>query len=202
MATEKIFAAESLPQDYIETKKIDLQRDTRLLVWINLLSLSIAAVFALIGCLVHPILPWYREFYARFLTKPFANIFALLLLVVAMVVYMIGHELIHGVFFKKYSGKKPKYGFTGIYAFAHCEAYYPRKQYLIIGLAPVVLFGALFLLLNLCLPALWFWSIYILQIINLSGAAGDAYVTAVLLKQPADILIYDEGTGMTVFAKE
>ena len=41
-----------------------------------------------------------------------------------------------------------------------------------------------------------------LQIINLSGAAGDLIVTIKFSGFPKDILIRDYGVGMTVFSKE
>jgi len=59
---------------------------------------------------------------------------------------------------------------------------------LIIALAPVVFFGIIFLLLNVLLPIEWFWFIYFFQIINLSGAAGDFYVTYLMRKFSDDVL--------------
>ena len=52
---------------------------------------------------------------------------------------MILHEIIHGGFMKAFSGLKPRYGFTGLYAYAGSDALFNRRQYLIIAFAPVVI---------------------------------------------------------------
>ena len=118
------------------------------------------------------------------------------------IIYMILHELTHGIFFKKYSGAKVKYGFNGLYAFAKCDAYFNKREYLIIGLSPVVILGVLCLCLNIFLGQTLFWYIYSVQIINLSGAAGDLYVTWILRKMQDDTLISDAGVSMIIYEKK
>ena len=58
------------------------------------------------------------------------------------------------------------------------------------------------MLLNIFLPESWFWVVYFVQIINLSGAAGDIYIAGLMSRLPADILIYDEGVAMNIYARE
>jgi hypothetical protein len=65
----------------------------------------------------------------------------------------------------------------------------------------VVLFGILLGAVCAWVPASWFWVPYALQIFNLSGAAGDLFVTFRFSRMPKDILIKDSGVGMTVYAK-
>jgi hypothetical protein len=48
----------------------------------------------------------------------------------------------------------------------------------------------------------WFWVVYTLQICNIAGAAGDAFITLKLISLPTNILIHDVGTTMAVYAKE
>ena len=86
--------------------------------------------------------------------------------------YLILHELVHGITMKACGTKKVRYGFTGLYCYAGSEDYYGKKSYLIIALAPVVLFFFLLIPINLIVPREWFWVVYFLQIGNLSGAAG------------------------------
>ena len=102
---------------------------------------------------------------------------------------------------KRFSGMKAKYGFTGLYAYAGSEAYFNRRSYLIISLAPVALWGALLMILNFALPVSWFWFVYIVQIMNLSGASGDFYVSVYMSRLPRTILIQDSGTSMDVYAR-
>jgi len=49
-------------------------------------------------------------------------------------------------------------------------------------------------------PTGWFWVVYILQICNISGAAGDLYISFRLRKLPDDILVQDSGVSMRVFS--
>lgn len=56
--------------------------------------------------------------------------------------------------------------------------------------------------MNLFVPQNWFWVVYFIQIFNISGAAGDFYVTAKFSKMPDDILISDSGIGMKVYSAE
>lgn len=69
-----------------------------------------------------------------------------------------------------------------------------------VALAPVVLWGIVLLIINLLVSDEWIWIVYLIQITNISGAAGDFYVTAKFLKMPEDILVKDRGVSMTVYA--
>jgi len=51
-------------------------------------------------------------------------------------------------------------------------------------------------------PVEWVWVIYFLQMFNISGAAGDFFVTAKFLRFPDDILVKDHGTDMVVYSKK
>ena len=44
--------------------------------------------------------------------------------------------------------------------------------------------------------------VWILQIANVSGAAGDVFVTLRLLRLPRDLLVRDTGVAMTVYSAE
>ena len=68
--------------------------------------------------------------------------------------------------------------------------------------ALLVLWGLLIAIINPFVPLEWFWVVYSLQIINMSGAAGDLFVTIKFSGFPKDILIRDYGVSMTVFSKE
>jgi hypothetical protein len=89
-----------------------------------------------------------------------------------------------------------------MYAYAGSEAYFNKKSYIIIALAPVVIWGAVLGVLCAVLPQSWFWVVYLIQIGNISGAAGDFYVTFKFLKLPKDILVNDTGVAMTVYTKK
>ena len=49
-------------------------------------------------------------------------------------------------------------------------------RYLIIAFAPVVILGIILAVLTVAFYETAFWTLYLIQIVNLSGAAGDFYV--------------------------
>lgn len=133
--------------------------------------------------------------------NPFKPLCTVLIILGLIIAYMILHEIVHGFFFRKFSGQKAKYGFTGLYAFAKSDAFYNKKEFLIIALSPIVILGSFCLILNIVLGATYFWYVFAIQIVNISGAAGDLYVALVLIKMPDEILISDEGVSMTIYGK-
>lgn len=190
-------SCEVLPEGYRELLKVDLQKDKKLALIVNGIALAIAAVMAVIGQLIVPIQTLFdMEAGLGMYTLRFV------VLIVGVIAYIILHELVHGVVMKHYSGKKPFYGFTGLYAYAGSKCYFDRKSYIVIALAPIVVWGVVLLILNLFAAGAWFWVVYFIQISNVSGAAGDFYVSARFSRMPEDILVNDVGVSMTVYTKE
>ena len=186
-----------LPDGYREIYSLNLQKDKKKAVIVNAVAIIIGVAMAL---------------FAHFFVSPVSSLFDFSdgfgmyflrfgVLIASSVAYIILHEAVHGVAMKICGTKKVKYGFTGLYAFAGSLDYYPLGSYVFIALAPVVLFGAIFAVACSFLDGAWFWVIYILQITNISGAAGDFFVTVRFLLLPKDILVRDFGVGMTVFSK-
>ena len=78
---------------------------------------------------------------------------------------------------------------------------YTLKTMAYVSLAsPIVLWGVVLAVVNILVPAEWFWVIYIIQVLNLSGAAGDLYVSVKFSRLPRDILVQDYGIGMVVYS--
>lgn len=184
-----------LPDGYREILSIDLQKNKKLLLLVNVIGLIITAAMLIPALLLVPISSLFDmstglgAYALRFGT-----------LVIGMIAYIVLHELVHGIFMKALSGVKPLYGFTGAYAYAGSDAYFNKKSYIVIALAPVVIWGAVLAVLNCFTSPAWFWVVYLIQICNLSGAGGDLYVTAKFSRLPRDILVRDTGVAMTVFA--
>ena len=186
----------TLPDGYAGLCSIDLQKDKRLALLINGLALLIALPLVFLGNRIVPL----RTLFS--MDDGFGFYFLRLgMLTAGYAAYVVLHELVHGAAMKLCGTKKVRYGFCGMYAYAGSEDYYSRGAYIFIALAPVVLFLAVFAVANLLVPLSWFWTIYLLQIINVSGAAGDIYVTCRFLRMPKDILIKDVGTSMEVYQK-
>lgn len=190
-------AVAHLPEYYKEILRIDLQKDKKLALIVNILAIVIAVVLAVPAHFVVPIFSLFN------MESGFDNyLLRFAVLLVAIVLYMVLHELVHGAVMKLCGTKKVKYGFTGMYAFAGSDDYYDKKAYLIIALSPVVLWGILLAVWSCFVSPEWFWVIYLVQITNLSGAAGDLFVTVKFLKLPKDILVKDYGVSMVVYSRQ
>ena len=188
---------ENLPDDYREIYSIDLQKDKKMSVIVNGLAVVIAALLAIP---MNFVVPFYTMFNLETGTK--AMLIKYGVLIALMITYMILHEIVHGIAMRICGTKKVKYGFTGLYAFAGSKDFYDIKSYIFIALAPVVLWWVILGVVNLFVPIGWFWVVYLIQIVNLSGAAGDLFVTIKFSRLPKDILVQDYGVGMKVFSKE
>ncbi len=192
-----IKAVSVLPEGYQAYFSIDLQKNKRLALLVNGLAIVIGVIMALPMHFVVPINTLFDmeqgigSYFLRFGV-----------LTVGMTVYIVLHEAIHGAAMKLCGTKKVKYGYTGLYAFAGSDDYYSKRPYQFIALAPILLWGVVLLIANMLVPISWFWVIYIIQISNISGAAGDIYVTVRFAKLPKDILVKDAGTSMTIYAKK
>jgi len=180
-----------LPAGYKQILHIDLQNDKKLMLIVNVLAVVISVVMIVVAAFFMPL----SRFWAFNLTQ-------LVVLCLGFIAYMVLHELVHGITMRCFSEAKVKYGFTGMYAFAGSDAYYCRKHYVIIALAPIVVWGIVLGILNFAVPNNWFYVVYLIQLGNISGAAGDLYVSWCFRKLPADILVRDTGVAMTVFSRE
>lgn len=190
-------AVNKLPEGYREICEIDLQKNKKLAIPLNLVSIAIGVLMAAI---MHFVVPIFSLFSMESGIKNYMLRFAAL--IVLMVLYLILHELVHGVAMKICKTEKVKYGFTGLYAYAGSDDYYDKKAYIFIALAPVVLWGVIIAVINPFVPDEWFWVVYMIQIANISGAAGDFYVTAKFSKLPNDILVQDQGVRMKVYSQK
>lgn len=190
-------AVKELPVGYKEIFSVNLQKDKKIATIINVGAILIAVLMAV------P-MNFYIQISTLFdFTQGVKNYFTrFIVLMVSMIAYLILHEAVHGVAMKICGTKKVKYGFTGLYAYAGSDDFYDKKSYIFIALAPVVLWGIVLAVVNCFVSQNWFWVVYLIQISNISGAAGDIYVTAKFSKMPDDILVTDCGVGMTVYSAE
>ena len=162
----------TLPDGYAGLCSIDLQKDKRLALLINGLALLIALPLVFLGNRIVPLRTRFS------MDDGFGFYFLRLgMLTAGYAAYVVLHELVHGVCMKYFSGAPVRYGFTGLYAYAGSEAYFTKKRYFIIALAPVAVWGVVLL------------------------AAGDFYVVWRFAAMPPDILVRDAGVDMTVYSR-
>ena len=185
-----------LPAGYREILHIDLQKDKKLMLIVNILAaLLMIAMFAA----AIPYVPISTMFDFGDITGMWVKTMTMC---IGFVAYMFLHEAVHGIVMRHYCDAKVTFGFTGMYAFAASKAYYCRKHYIVIALAPIIVWGILLGILNFMVPNQWFYVVYFIQAGNISGAAGDLYVSWRMSRLPKDILVQDDGVSMTVFSAE
>ncbi len=185
-----------LPPGYRSILTIDLQKNKKLALLVNGMALLIAVLMIAAALLLVPIGSLAGDGGLRGILVKLAVMYG------GMFVYIILHEAVHGIAMRQFSDAKVRFGFTGLYAYAGSDAYYCRKHYITIGLAPVVAWGIVLGILNVLVPKDWFYVVYMIQMTNISGAAGDLYVSWKMNRLPEDILIQDSGVAMTVYSAE
>ena len=176
----------TLPEGYKKMMTIDLLNDKNPMLTVCVINLVLLVLTFSLG----------------FLFSPFKFNLWLILSVPLIYIYMLLHELVHGILMYLFSKVKPTYGFNLAYAYAGSTAYFSKVHYIIIALAPIIIWGiVLAVICSYTAGTNLFWPFYIVQCINIGGAAGDIYVTFLFSKMPKDILVNDTGLKMTVFKK-
>ena len=185
----------ALPGGYRERLTIDLQKDRKTA---HTVSIAAAVVMLALLWIGHRLVPIGLFLPAG--EAPGMSFLRLLVMLLGMAAYLVLHELTHAAAMKLCGAGKLRFGFTGAYAYAGSEGdYFGKRAYAFIALAPLVLWTLLLTLPLLAVPRAWFWAVYFIQVANISGSAGDVYVTLRMAGLPETILIRDTGLNMTVY---
>lgn len=183
-----------LPPGYSLQREVKLPEDRSALKIMAVLQLVLAGALILFGALRHPV----REAFSMGAARTAA---AFCMTAAGIFLYFLAHEWVHGVFIRVFTGRSAAFGFElkkGM-AYAYSKAYLPRIPYVIIALAPLTVWTALLGMLLGDVPESWFWYLYLIQIVNVSGAAGDLYVSWLTLGMPTETLILDSGMEMRFY---
>lgn len=190
-------ATQTLPVGYIQTGEINLKKDKRLMILLNLGALM---VFALSFYLLSAFTAWARpEILSFSSTITLTNLLGALGLTVLT---LLLHEGLHGLCFWIFSRSRPVFGWRPLYAYAGAPGwFFPKRQFSLTALAPLVSLGAAGLLLLLLAPINWVFMIVLLVALNTSGSSGDVFVFIRLLKSSPTSLTKDTGEVVTFFER-
>src|SRR5690606_32150798 len=122
-----------------------------------------------------------------------------LITVVLVFVYIALHESVYSVFIQIFCRSCPAYRIRFPFLSVGSEAYFNRRSFIIIALAPVTIWGAALISLLALVPNPLFLSVYILMIVNFAGSAGDYIQAYIALTSPADTLFQDNGKATALF---
>jgi hypothetical protein len=187
-----------LPEGFREILSVDLQKDHTAAEKVRGLCLALFAALILLGLGIVP-----ASALLEHLREPPGLPLRAGVLLAGTILYPALHELSHAAVMKAYGARKLRFGFTGAYAYAgSTEDFFGKRAHRRIALAPLALWTPVFALLCALVPRDWFWVAWFWQCLNVSGAAGDLYVTLRLRRLPEDILVRDAGVDMTVYAKQ
>ena len=190
MNQSKRFAEWDLPEGYALFRTIDLAKNRKENAIVSALSLALLVVVFAFGFLIREDTGAAGEEYLPVMAAGLVAFFA----------YIVLHEAVHGIFMWYFSKQKPHFGISLQYAYAGSKAYFRKTPYLIIALAPVAVWGVVFLAAALLAPGIWFWLFWFLLAGNFSGAAGDLYVFWQVSRMQPDILVQDDGMAMRIYA--
>ncbi len=186
-----------LPDNYCLHHDLRLAEDRHSLkVLLVLQTAAVVLVFAA-GLLVCPLKSAFEMGTAR-------SIMGFGFMSIGLIVYIVAHEWVHGMAIRFITGRQADFGFDlkkGM-AYAGCDAYLGKKPYIIIALAPLLFWGAVLFSVANEVADSWFWYIYGIQIMNVSGSVGDLYVTYLTLKSPEGTVVRDFGTSMMFYSQE
>jgi hypothetical protein len=189
----------SLPDHYTLVWELDIKNGTRLNIILQIAGLG---WMLLAGALLTGGVNWIRPDlgHAIALAEGFPALAILGLLLVNMIITISLHELVHGLFFWLFSKHPVHFGVGPGYAFAGMPGwFFPRGQYLLIGLAPLVLLSGLGLAACAIVPLSWLAAVLTGMIINAGGAIGDMYVCLRISREGPQALIKDTGDGFQVY---
>ena len=184
----------TLPPGYVYAGTMDFLRNRRQILALLKLSAILLAGPLLLGLLLYPVAPAWDMLKRS--PAPW------LILAAMLILYIPLHELTHGVAMFALSGVKPAYGLKLPYAYAGSTAWFDRKSHIVTALAPVVVWGAALQAAIALAPSAWRWPLWIVQISNLSGSAGDIWCAWALARMPGDLLIQDTGVRMRIMKKD
>ena len=189
-----------LPNYYEPIKKIDLREDKKATIVIRILSAVAVAVMLVLGGVLYG----ENALKSLLLTEKSSELYNLigrvLLIIFFCFLYIQLREGINILLMKLFCKKaRIKMNFRLFFTDATSTAFYNRRTYIFISIVPFLIFALLLAVIVSLVPFEWFWTVYIVQIVNFASAVGDMAVLFILLRMPKDILIRDSGTEIEVF---
>ena len=177
----------TLPTNYELIESFDLKQ--------NKLNLIIQSIFIIIaGIFVGIVLIFNLQFNSEYHGLITSGITVFIVLV-----YMALHELTHGVFISLLSKTESTYKIRFPFLTTGTNAYLNKKSFIIICLAPSVIWGIILGIVIIFIPDNLLLSIYILLGLNFAGSAGDYLQVYLIARTAKDALIQDFGNKTNIY---
>jgi hypothetical protein len=203
MNNSPLRATQTLPDAYHASGTLDVSKDAKLLLGLNLGGL---VILVLSGWLFFRAIVWLRPEEAlnqiHFVsTQSLGDLARLILAIIGLTALnLFIHEGIHGVFFWVFTRSMPRFAFRGAYAYAAAPGWYiPRNAFLITTLAPLLLISLLGLGVIWLIPPAGLLATWFVLIMNASGAVGDMAVAMWITRHTSRSYIQDLGDAVTLY---
>lgn len=192
-------ATQQLPPGYQEQSSLDASRDKKTMVILNLAGALLLVPFGwLFLYLFATIRPDVSAFSLEI--RGLGSLFLLGGLLLAVVGVILLHELVHGLFIWWYTGSRFHFGVGVGYAYAAVPDWYlPRRQHMVIALAPLLLISLVGLTVVTFLPTAVFPYLFVALVLNAVGSVGDLAMVGWLLFKPAHTLVRDTGPAIFIY---
>lgn len=185
---KSISSSQLLPESYEYSHKINLKTDKKINFWIQAIFIVVALVMVFLA--VYLKLPIQSDL--KTITK-------ILITVVFVVIYMFFHELTHGICIRLLSKKKLTYAIRFPFLITGSQTYFNKFNFIIIALAPVIIWGIILSITIFFIPQFLLLSTYVVLGLNFAGSSGDYMQVYYLSKCPRYSLIQDDGNETKVF---
>ena len=201
MSKEKSFERE-LPEKYAKAKYINA-KDVKLGIIFNLIALVVLAAVIVVAAI-----PLYIGNVDVLDLDIVPTLIALAVFMLAMIAYIVLHEIVHGIAYKKLTGEKLTFGMS--WSCAYCgvpNIYTYRRTALIALVSPLIVFTLILIPLTVALyftePLYYMLSAFILGL-HLGGCSGDIYCTLLFLFKFKDnrVLMRDTGPEQYFYVPE
>lgn len=192
----RLTATTSLPANFTRYHSVNLAT-WQVTALVNLGSLGLLFIFGWLflgfAAAINP------QFFILNLTL-FVHFLSLPAFLLTLLVTVLLHEICHGLLFWLYTRTRPRIGFNLLYAYAAAPGwYFPKWQYVQIGLAPLLLLTAVGLLWTATAEFGTVPMLVLALAINAAGSIGDLVAVFWLLSQPDKVLVQDEGAEIVLY---
>lgn len=201
MSKEKSFERE-LPEKYLKAKYINA-KDVKLGIIFNLIALAVLAAVIAVAAI-----PLYIGNVDVLDLDVIPTLIAMAVFMLAMIAYIVLHEIVHGIAYKRLTGEKLTFGMS--WSCAYCgvpNIYTYRRTALIALVSPLIVFTLILIPLTVALyftePLYYMLSAFILGL-HLGGCSGDIYCTLLFLFKFKDdrVLMRDTGPEQYFYVPE
>jgi hypothetical protein len=188
-------STKTLPEGYVQSGEINLKKNRRLAIALNLIAVPVAALsFFMLLFFAGLVRPSLMNSTGTITVGVWVIVLGLMLLLFTI------HELIHGFFFWVFTRSRPVFALRLFYAYAGAPDWYiPTRQFMIVALGPLVIIGVVGMLLMLLVPESWVVLIVLMVAFNTGGSVGDVLVFTRLLKLSPMGLANDTGDVMSFY---